>query len=190
MPIANLIRALPAAAFLSLVAISTSAAQRRVDIAPNAPKDAPVVTARECQRDAMYHAMEPLIATARASFAGVRQRFEVGLPAHNTFFVTTRLHGPPTRAEQVFIAVDSIFGQGDSTRIAGRIWSPISVVQGYRLGQSYTFPIGELLDWTISKPDGTEEGNLLGKFLETYRPPASCAYSLKTGVRVDFPDGN
>ena len=28
----------------------------------------------------------------------------------------------------------------------------------------------EVLDWTISKPDGTEEGNFVGKFLDTYRP--------------------
>ena len=28
----------------------------------------------------------------------------------------------------------------------------------------------DVLDWTISKPDGTEEGNFVGKFLDTYKP--------------------
>jgi hypothetical protein len=28
----------------------------------------------------------------------------------------------------------------------------------------------ELLDWLITKPDGSEEGNVVGKFLDTYRP--------------------
>ena len=28
----------------------------------------------------------------------------------------------------------------------------------------------EVLDWTVSKPDGTEDGNFVGKFLDTYKP--------------------
>ena len=28
--------------------------------------------------------------------------------------------------------------------------------------------------WTIPRPGGTEAGNVVGAFLETYRPPASC----------------
>jgi hypothetical protein len=30
----------------------------------------------------------------------------------------------------------------------------------------------------ISRPDGTEEGNVVGKFLDTYRPPATCTDSM------------
>jgi len=43
-------------------------------------------------------------------------------------------------------------------------------VTGYKHGDTYSFPEADLLDWTISKPDGTEEGNFVGKFLDTYQP--------------------
>lgn len=31
-----------------------------------------------------------------------------------------------------------------------------------------TFPETDMLDWPITRPDGTEEGNFVGKFLDTY----------------------
>ncbi len=39
-----------------------------------------------------------------------------------------------------------------------------------RRQQEYSFNEDELLDWLISKPDGSEEGNVVGKFLDTYGP--------------------
>ena len=67
--------------------------------------------------------------------------------------------------EQVFIAVRSIEGG----TIRGKIWSEIATVRGYRFGDAYAFPETELLDWLITHPDGTEEGNEVGKFLDTYQ---------------------
>jgi len=66
--------------------------------------------------------------------------------------------------------VDSIRGR----TIAGRIWSDIHVVSGYAMRQPYSFSDSALVDWTIARPDGTEEGNVVGKFLDTYRPPTTC----------------
>ncbi len=43
-------------------------------------------------------------------------------------------------------------------------------VTGYKEGDEFRISKTELLDWTISKPDGSEEGNVVGKFLETYQP--------------------
>jgi hypothetical protein len=37
-------------------------------------------------------------------------------------------------------------------------------------GDRYATAETELLDWLITKPDGTEEGNVVGKFLDTYQP--------------------
>jgi hypothetical protein len=50
----------------------------------------------------------------------------------------------------------------------------VDIVHGYRLGDRYTFPESELRDWLIAKPDGSEEGNYVGKFLDGYEPPRSC----------------
>ena len=41
---------------------------------------------------------------------------------------------------------------------------------GYGMGQFYSLPESQLIDWMIAKPDGTEEGNEVGKFLDTYHP--------------------
>jgi hypothetical protein len=118
----------------------------------------------------MHQAMAPYVAQARASYPAARDRFLAGPPGGNTFFVTTRLHDAEGREEQVFVAVDSIM----DAKIAGRIWSPIQLVRGYRFQQPYTFPESELLDWMFARPDGTEEGNVVGKFLDTYKPPTNC----------------
>jgi hypothetical protein len=65
-----------------------------------------------------------------------------------------------------FLAADSL--ARDS--IFGRIWSQITVVRGYRLRDRHGVAEAELLDWLITKPDGSEEGNVVGKFLDTYQP--------------------
>jgi hypothetical protein len=59
--------------------------------------------------------------------------------------------------------VDSIRDE----RIHGRIARNIQFVRGYRRGQAHTLRIPELLDWTVLRPDGTEEGNRVGNFLDS-----------------------
>lgn len=51
----------------------------------------------------------------------------------------------------------------------GIIANQIVVVNGYSRGQKYSVKEPDILDWLISKPDGSEEGNFVGKFLDTYR---------------------
>jgi hypothetical protein len=68
--------------------------------------------------------------------------------------------------EQVFIAVERI----NDGKITGTISSNLALVKDYKRGQRYTLAETDLLDWLISKPDGTEEGNFVGKFLDTYKP--------------------
>jgi len=53
--------------------------------------------------------------------------------------------------------------------ISGRIASSMTLI-GYGMGQFYSLPESQLIDWMIAKPDGTEEGNEVGKFLDTYHP--------------------
>ena len=163
-----------ATAAVLLVVAAPAHAQRSVELAPNAPPDRPVDATLRCQLAAMKRAVAPLSAAARASFPAARERFERGLPPRHTFFVSTWLRDSAGHEELVFVAVDSVTGAGDATRISGRIWSPVQVVRGYSYRQPYVFPVADLVDWMVARPDGTEEGNEVGKFMDTYRPPATC----------------
>src|SRR5687768_11448800 len=139
--------------------------KQEIYIAPNAPKDKPVDAAgSEVQR--ILAAIKPYIEKARSTYPQARVRFVNGLPPKHTFFVTTRLYDSSKRFEQVFIAVKEI----KDGRISGVIASEVRLVSGYQEGDSYSFPESELIDWTISKPDGTEEGNFVGNFLDSYKP--------------------
>ena len=155
---------------------SVARAQRSGELAPNAPRDRPVPSSALCQRNALYRTIAPLVAAARASYPVAKQRFAAGLPRGETFFVTAQLRDAFDRHEQVFVAVNSIVGD----TIRGRIASPIQVLQGYRYGQPFAVLEAELLDWTIAKPDGSEEGNVVGKFLDTYQPVV-CTDSTRAG---------
>ena len=136
------------------------------DGAPNAHRDQPLTASSGADAMRMFFAMEPYVAHARASWPKARKRFLAGLPYRHQFFVTTRLRDPSGRIEQAFVAVDSVTGG----RIYGRIWSKILVVDGYRLGQPHDFAESDLIDWMIARPDGTTEGNIVGRFLDTYQP--------------------
>ena len=131
-------------------------------LSPSAPKDKPTPVTSMTRFD---KAIAPLVAKARATYPQAKQRYLAGLPAGQAFFLTARLTDITGRSEQVFIAVQSI---RDGT-VSGRIWSDVLQVKGYRRGETYSFREYELIDWLITKPDGSEEGNLVGNFLDTYK---------------------
>ena len=154
---------------ISVLIISTAAfSQQSIQepkLAPNAPQDKPVET-KGSEVQQLEEAIKPYVELARKTYPEAKTRFLKGLPAKHIFFITTRLYDSERRFEQVFIAVKEI----NDGKIKGLIWSDIQTVSGYKNGDAYTFPESELIDWTISKPDGTEEGNFVGKFLDTYQP--------------------
>ena len=141
-----------------------------VYLAPNAPKDKPV-DAKGNEADQLEEAIKPYIEKAKNTYPQAKARFLRGLPPRHTFFITTRLHDSVNRYEQVFIAVRQI----KDGQVTGVIATEIRLVSGYREGDVYKFPESELVDWTISKPDGTEEGNFVGNFLDTYQVTHSTA---------------
>jgi hypothetical protein len=160
-----------AVALLYVVGLpATLEAQKPPELAPNAPVDKPVPMIDECQLRQKLKVMQPYVDSARATWPAARSRYINGLPPGNTFFVTVRLTDPAKRVEQVFLVVDSV----QNGRVFGRIRSPIQLVRGYRYGQPYDLPESDIMDWMIAKPDGSEEGNVVGKFLDTYRPPEVC----------------
>lgn len=139
--------------------------ERLAPLATNAPKDQPKqITSEELKK--FEDAIKPYVEKARQTYPDAKKRFLAGLPPKRVFFVTTRLHDSSGKFEQVFIYVKEI---KDGT-ITGIISSDVETVAGYKLRDTYSFPESELMDWTISKPDGTEEGNFVGKFLDTYHP--------------------
>jgi uncharacterized protein YegJ (DUF2314 family) len=158
-------------AVLSTLAPAPALSQGIPQLSPNAPVDSPVEIAQKCIWNAMDRAMQPYIAQARATWPEARKRYLAGLPPRHTFFVTALLTDRDDRREQVFIAVESI----RDGQIVGKISNRVDVVHGYRLGQHYSLPESELRDWLIARPDGSEEGNFVGKFLDGYEPPRSCA---------------
>jgi hypothetical protein len=134
-------------------------------LAPNAPPDQPVQANRQ-QVEAMERAIQPYIAQARATYPQAKARFLAGLPPKEVFFVTVLLRDSSGQVEQTFLAVRSIQG----SRVYGRIATDIDLVKGYHRGDPYDVAESDIRDWTISKPDGTEEGNYVGKFLDHYHP--------------------
>lgn len=130
-------------------------------VGSNAPKDQPVHVATASDFAELERAIAPYSAQARKSYPDAKRRYLAGLPAGQHFSVVTKLHSPG-RSEVVFVAVTGI--QGD--QITGRIASDISSVAGYKSGDPYTMSEGDLVDWVISQPDGSEEGNVVGKFLD------------------------
>jgi len=135
------------------------------ELAPNAPADKPSPVS-SAEQKAFDDAIKPYVEKARKTYPEAKERFLAGLPPKHFFFVTTRLHDSTGHWEQVFIAVKEI----KDGMITGLIASDIETVSGYKARDSYSFPEAELIDWTVSKPDGTEEGNFVGKFLDTYKP--------------------
>ena len=105
----------------------------------------------------------PQVEQARSTYGQAKRRYLGGLPPRHTFFVTTLLRDRQGHFENVFILVDEIANQ----RVSGRIATDVNLVRGYHSGQTLVFPEAEVIDWLISKPDGSEEGNYVGKFLDT-----------------------
>lgn len=140
-------------------------ADSKIELAPNAPQDKPINAESSDEVKRLEEAIKPYIEKAKKTYPDARKRFLAGLPPKHAFFITTRLHDSQGHFEQVFIAVKEI----KEGVIKGVIASEVRLVSGFKYGNSYSFPESELIDWTIAKPDGTEEGNFVGKFLDTYQ---------------------
>ena len=135
-------------------------------VAQRAP-DKPALVAGKKANDALAKAEAPYIAKGRATYPAAKKRFLAGLPRNYRFEVRKGLADPGgVRYEEVFIEVDAI----KDGIVYGRVGSELDVVRSYRQWQRISFPESEVLDWTIVHPDGREEGNYVGKFIDTYKP--------------------
>jgi hypothetical protein len=143
---------------------SLGSASLAQELAPNAPPDK-LVDINHGQLQKFDAAIAPYVKQARATLPLAKQKFLQGLPKGEIFFVTTRVYGEPSSFEQVFVRVTSWKGQ----TIRGRLASETPYIHR-KVGETIICTENDVLDWTISKPDGSEEGNFVGKFLDTYKP--------------------
>ena len=132
----------------------------------NGPADKSVSASSQAEAEALERAIAPYSERARKSYPDAKKRFLAGLPAGHKLAIATKLHSAG-KVETVFVVVQRIEGN----KITGKIDSDVRMVTGYKAGDSYTLPETDLVDWTIVHPDGSEEGNVVGKFLDTWHPP-------------------
>jgi hypothetical protein len=127
-------------------------------LASNAPVDR-VVEGQDPRKDSKLQA---LIDTARAELPTVRERYMKGLPPDAHLFVTTTLHSG-SQDEQLFVAVRD---WSDPNTVEGLIATP-PLTPGFHNGDVIKVKQADIVDWTISRADGSEEGNIVGKYLDT-----------------------
>jgi uncharacterized protein YegJ (DUF2314 family) len=129
------------------------------------PDQLAVVTADEIKQ--FEESLKPYIEKARQTYPEAKKRYLAGLPKGQWFSVTTKIYDERGKFEQVFIEIKEI----KDGVIRGVIANDMNVVTKYKLGDGYSFAEKDLLDWTISHPDGTEEGNFVGKYIESLQKP-------------------
>jgi hypothetical protein len=137
----------------------------RVAAQSNRPPDKPVAATAE-QVKKFEDAIAPYVKKARESLPQAKEKYLAGLPKDYIFYVTIKLYDAEKKYEQVFVRVTS----WKDENIKGILDSDLSVIHNHTKGEKLSCAESEVLDWTISKPDGTEEGNFVGKFLDTYQP--------------------
>jgi hypothetical protein len=147
-------------------AISCASAQT------NAPVDKPHRIRGHRQYEAMEKAIAPYVARARATYPTAKKRFLAGLPSNYLFTVWLPLDEDDKktgeyRREYVFVVVEKLSGG----KIDGRINNKILKLKTYRHGDRVQFAESRIQNWCIVRPDGSEEGNYVGNFLDYWKPP-------------------
>jgi hypothetical protein len=133
-----------------------------------AQKNAPVDTPRKLTSEQMVDynkSIAPYIAKARATYPAAKARFLAGLPPGYSFSVRVRLFDPNGQREDSFITVKKISGR-EITGVLGTV----DMLHSYKTGQMITVKESDIDNWVIVRPDGGEEGNYVGKFLDHYKP--------------------
>jgi uncharacterized protein YegJ (DUF2314 family) len=110
-------------------------------------------------KEILAEAIAPYVAKGRATWPEAKKRFLTGLPTGISLLVRVRLR-QGNKVEESFVEVTSIKGGN----ITGNINS-MDILTNYKTGQRITIPESEIEDWLIQYPNGSQEGNVVGKFL-------------------------
>jgi hypothetical protein len=127
------------------------------------PKDVPLALTSTKEAAAYDRRLAPYVAKGRATYPAAKKRFLSGLPRGHHFAVKARLKDKSGHFEDCFIGVRKI----ENGRVFGVVDSQILLVEGYKSGQPVVLPESQVDDWVIVRPDGSEEGNFVGKFMDT-----------------------
>jgi len=126
------------------------------------PPDKPIsVTARG--KTSFDEMIAPCIVMARKTLPAAKTRYLAGLPKDELFYVTVRLSDPDGKFESVFVQVRS----WEDEKIRGFIDNEVTLIKSYKKSQTIEVNQADVLDWTFSKADGTEDGNYIGKQIES-----------------------
>lgn len=156
----------PMKTITSLLLFSVVAVSAQTRNYPKTPKDKPVHAEGAEEMTDTERAIQPYVAKARKTYPVAKKRFLSGLPPKYLFSLTTKLWDRShTRFEVVFVVADQIKNGTVTGHLATHTKQPV----GYNFGDQISFPESQVMDWTIVHADGTEEGNVVGKFMDTYQ---------------------
>ena len=105
----------------------------------------------------------PYVEQARKTLPNVKKRFLAGLKEGEKFYLVIRIYDKDGKFEQVFVRITD----WKDTVITGNIRNELYVVKEYQNGQLITFKEKDVMDWFIREPGGGEEGNFVGKYLDS-----------------------
>ena len=129
---------------------------------PHVEPNAPVDCAASFERADLQAVVERLSPEAMKRWPTIRSRYLAGLEPGQSLFVTILLEEQGGNSEYVFVAVDGI----EADKLRGRIWNDIVAIHGLQRGSSIELTEDAISDWLISNPDGSEEGNVIGKAVD------------------------
>ncbi|PHR31052.1 MAG: hypothetical protein COA38_08905 [Fluviicola sp.] len=134
-------------------------------LAENAPTDKPYSFNGTDQLEEYDALIAPYVEKAQKTLKKAKKKYLKGLKDGQAFFLTTRIYDNLGNYEQIFVRVSS----WKKENVSGTIANQLNAVRGFSFGQTITFPESDILDWLITNPDGSEEGNFVGKYLDTLR---------------------
>jgi len=105
--------------------------------------------------------LPPLVDKARQAYPDARKKFAAGLPRGDKFLIRAQVKDPAGVTDIAVVRVRTII----DGIIKGSVYTAPKKATGFAFGQACDVPEGELLDWVISKTDGTEEGDFMGHIL-------------------------
>ncbi|WP_324674556.1 hypothetical protein [Hymenobacter sp. GOD-10R] len=149
-------------AFILIASVCSSAQQCLVDKPIVASQDElPEATNTLQIKKQLNAVIAAPILKARRSLPQTKQRYLMGLESEEKLFLTARIFDKSGVFEQVFTEVRD----WSKDSVTAVIVSDLDAVREYQKGQTITFSDKNVLDWIIIRPDGTEEGNFVGKYI-------------------------
>lgn len=152
--------------FALLVCVSSYGQNsNKVPLSENAPTDKPHHVIGAEQLNKYDSLIAPYVEKAHKTLPKAKKKYKEGLKDGQSFFLTTRIYDSFGSYEQIFVRVTS----WEKENVSGTIANQLNTVKGFSFGQLITFPESAILDWLITNPNGSEEGNFVGNYLDTLR---------------------